>query len=119
MAQRLIRLICVHCAEPTVPDAALIEESRIPADEVGKYGFMLGKGCGHCRGSGYRGRRAISEILIMTDEIRELIVAQAPIRSIKEAARRGGTRYLRENALELVRNGITALQEANRVTFAD
>jgi general secretion pathway protein E len=119
MAQRLIRLICIHCAEPTLPTAALLEESRIPADEIANFGFMLGKGCGHCRGSGYRGRKAISEILTMTDEIRELIVARAPIRSIKDAARRGGTRYLRESALELVRTGVTSLQEANRVTFAD
>jgi general secretion pathway protein E len=119
MAQRLIRLICIHCTEPTVPTAALLEESRIPADEIANFGFMLGKGCGHCRGSGYRGRKAISEILTMTDEIRELIVARAPIRSIKDAARRGGTRYLRESALELVRTGVTSLQEANRVTFAD
>ena len=78
---------------------------------------MQGGGCGHCRGTGYKGRRAIAEILQLNDEIRELIVARAPIRQIKEAARNNGTRFLREAALELVRNGETSLQEINRVTF--
>jgi general secretion pathway protein E len=62
-------------------------------------------------------RRAIAEILQLNDEIRELIVARAPIRQIKDAARKNGTRYLREAALALVRNGETSLQEINRVTF--
>jgi len=119
LAQRLIRLVCPNCAEPMVPDVALLEESRIPPEQVGEFGFVRGAGCGQCRGSGYRGRKAICEILTMTDEIRELIVARAPIRRIKEAAKAGGTRYLRESALDLVRDGITSLQEANRVTFAD
>jgi general secretion pathway protein E len=56
-------------------------------------------------------------MLHMNDEIRELIVAKEPIRKIKEAARRNGTRYLRESALALVKQGETTLQEINRVTF--
>jgi general secretion pathway protein E len=56
-------------------------------------------------------------MLILNDEIRELIIAREPIRRIKEAARRGGTRFLREAALEMVKTGQTSLQEANRVTI--
>ena len=78
---------------------------------------MLGQGCGTCRGTGFKGRKAIAEFLILDDELRELIVANAPIRQIKEVARKGGTRLLREAALDLVRNGETTLQEVNRVTF--
>ena len=77
----------------------------------------MGLGCGQCRGSGFKGRKAISEMLNLNDEIREMIVAREPIRKIKEAARRNGTRFLREAALELVANGETTLQEINRVTF--
>ena len=78
---------------------------------------MAGQGCGQCRGTGYKGRKAIAEILNLNDEIRELIVAREPIRRIKEAALRNGTRYLREAALDLVKSGETTLREVNRVTF--
>lgn len=117
VAQRLVRLLCVHCAVDERPDAAMIAESGIAADMAADYRFRSGKGCGQCRGSGYRGRNAIAEILLLNDEIRELIVAQEPIRRIKEAARNNGTRFLREAALDMVRQGLTSLEEANRVTI--
>ncbi len=117
VAQRLVRLLCVHCAVDERPDDKLIAESGISADEVSQFKFRSGKGCGQCRGSGYRGRNAIAEILILNDEIRELIVAQEPIRRIKEAARNNGTRFLREGALDMVKQGLTSLEEANRVTI--
>jgi general secretion pathway protein E len=117
LAQRLVRLACVHCAEPTQPDAELLESSGISSEAAQEYRFMAGRGCGLCRGTGYKGRKAIAEMLHLNDEIRELIVAKEPIRKIKDAARRNGTRYLRESALNLVKNGETTLQEINRVTF--
>jgi general secretion pathway protein E len=116
-AQRLIRLLCTHCAVEEVPDEQVIAESGIPPEQAGTFRFRAGKGCGQCRGSGYRGRNAIAEMLVLNDEIRELIVAKEPIRRIKEAARRNGTRFLREAALEMVKTGQTSLQEANRVTI--
>lgn len=115
VAQRLLRQICSHCAEPAWPDAALLSESGI--QEPGSFRFMAGRGCTHCRGTGYRGRRAIAEVLRLTDEIREMIVARASIRALKEQARQQGTRFLRDVALDLVREGHTTLQEVNRVTF--
>ncbi len=116
-AQRLVRLLCAHCAVDERPDDKVIAESGIPADEADQYKFRSGRGCGQCRGSGYKGRNAIAEILILNDEIRELIVAQEPIRRIKEAAKNNGTRFLREAALDMVRQGLTSLEEANRVTI--
>lgn len=116
VAQRLVRLLCVNCKVAEQPDQPMIEKSGIKQEQVELYNFYSEKGCGQCRGSGYRGRSAIAEILLLNDEIRELIVAQAPIRRIKEAARLNGTRFLREVALDLVSNGQTSLQEANRVT---
>jgi general secretion pathway protein E len=117
LAQRLVRMSCIHCAEPSVPSAELLKSSGIEHDTLHEYKFMAGRGCGICRGTGYKGRKAIAEMLHMNDEIRELIVAKEPIRRIKEAARRNGTRYLRESALALVKKGETTLQEINRVTF--
>lgn len=115
VAQRLLRQICSQCPEPVWPDAALLAESGI--QEPGSFRFMAGRGCTHCRGTGYRGRRAIAEVLRLTDEIREMIVARASIRALKEQARQQGTRFLRDVALDLVREGHTTLQEVNRVTF--
>ncbi|MBY0474350.1 MAG: GspE/PulE family protein [Nitrosomonas sp.] len=117
VAQRLVRLLCTHCAVDERPDDNVIEESGIPLDQASHYHFRSGKGCGQCRGSGYRGRNAIAEILLLNDEIRELIVAHEPIRRIKEAARDNGTRFLREAALDMVKQGLTSLEEANRVTI--
>jgi general secretion pathway protein E len=116
-AQRLIRLLCTHCAVEELPDEQLIAESGIGPERAGTFRFRTGRGCGQCRGSGYRGRNAIAEMLVLNDEIRELIVAKEPIRRIKEAAKRNGTRFLRDAAVEMVKTGQTSLQEANRVTI--
>jgi len=90
LAQRLVRVFCTSCK---------------------------GKGCGACRGTGFRGRKAIGELLVLNDELRELIVARAPGRKLKEAARAAGTVSLREAAQALVDAGETTLEEINRVTF--
>ena len=116
-AQRLVRLNCLHCSHTVEPDEPLLAESGLTAELVEGWNLRAGRGCGHCRGTGFRGRKAIGEILVLTDEIRELIVAREPIRRVKDSARRGGTRFLREAALEAVREGITSLQEINRVTL--
>jgi len=117
LAQRLVRVNCPHCSAPYTPDEQLLADSGLTRANTAHYHFRLGQGCGQCRGSGFKGRKAISEMLNLNDEIREMIVAREPIRQIKEAARRNGTRFLREAALELVANGETTLQEINRVTF--
>lgn len=117
MAQRLIRAICVHCAEDYQPDVQLLEDSGITPLMASTMSFKHAQGCGHCRGTGYRGRKAIAELLILNDELREMIVAREPIRKLKEAAKRSGMRTMREAALEAVGNGLTTLQEINRVTF--
>ncbi|MBI1425274.1 MAG: type II/IV secretion system protein [Gammaproteobacteria bacterium] len=117
VAQRLVRQNCPHCTQPYVPSPELLAESGITRQMVESFKFQAGIGCGHCRGTGYRGRRAIAELLYLNDEIRELISTNASIGRVKEAARRNGTRLLRESALDLVRDGLTTLQEINRVTL--
>lgn len=117
VAQRLVRQICTHCAVDERPSDQMILESGISLEQAEQYHFRVGRGCGQCRGSGFKGRNAIAEILILNDEIRELIISQATIRRIKEAAKQNGTRFLREAALDRVKAGQTSLQEANRVTI--
>jgi general secretion pathway protein E len=117
LAQRLLRINCEQCVGPDTPGPELIRESGLSEEQVTGWNFRAGLGCGHCRGSGFKGRKAIAEVLNLNDEIRELIIARAPIRQLKEAARANGTRLLRESALDLVRRGETTLTEINRVTF--
>ncbi|HJW24935.1 MAG TPA: GspE/PulE family protein [Rhodocyclaceae bacterium] len=117
MAQRLVRVNCPQCSRADRPSPQLIADSGISPEDAATFNFRHGRGCGECRGTGFKGRKAIAEMLNLNDEIRELIIAREPIRRIKEAARQSGTRYLREAALDLVRKGETTLQEINRVTF--
>jgi general secretion pathway protein E len=116
-AQRLIRLCCPHCKVPVKPTEASLARVNLSTADISEYQFMEGQGCGDCHGTGYKGRRAIAEILTLTDEIRELVIEKRPIRQIKEAARANGTRSLREAALELVKRGETTLDEIKRVTL--
>ena len=117
LAQRLVRVLCADCVEPCRPGAALISESGLAGVDLSSWRFRQGRGCRACRGSGFRGRRAIAELMILNDELRELIAERAPARRIREAAMRNGTRLLREAALDAVRQGQTTLEEVNRVTF--
>lgn len=117
MAQRLVRVNCIHCATEDHPDAQLLADSGIEPHRTASMMFRAGRGCGQCRGTGFLGRKAIGEILYLNDTIRELIIARQPTRLIREEAQRNGTRFLRELAVEMVGRGETTLQEINRVTF--
>lgn len=117
MAQRLVRVLCPYCIEPDQPSISLLDESAISPEAASQMHFKQARGCGHCRGTGYKGRKAVAELLVLNDELREMIVAREPIRKLKEAARRSGMRTIREAAVEAVGAGITTLQEINRVTF--
>jgi general secretion pathway protein E len=116
LAQRLIRVVCEQCAERHVPSRQLLEESQLSVAASAAYNFTVGRGCQHCRGSGYRGRKAIGELLVLNDELREAIINRAPVRQLKELSQKGGVRLIRSVALDLVRRGETTLEEVNRVT---
>lgn len=116
MAQRLVRTLCPHCAIPDQPAPALLQKSGITPESAHEYQFRSGQGCGQCHGTGYKGRKAIAELLVFNDLIRELIITREPVRKVKEAARANGTRTMREAALAMVKRGETTLQEINRVT---
>jgi general secretion pathway protein E len=119
LAQRLMRMVCEHCASAHPVSAAELREAGIdPALAAGAV-FQRGRGCGQCRGTGYKGRKAIGEFLRMNDELRELIIARAPIRAIKDAALRNGTRFLRDAAVAAACAGLTTIEEVNRVTFSE
>jgi general secretion pathway protein E len=113
VAQRLVRINCPECVQDEVPAPGLIASAAIADPQ--NFHFRCGVGCAKCRGTGFRGRKAVAEVLLLDDELRELIVTREPVRRIKEVARAKGTRLMREVGLDLVRLGETSLQELNRV----
>jgi type II secretory ATPase GspE/PulE/Tfp pilus assembly ATPase PilB-like protein len=119
LAQRLVRKICPHCKRPFKPTPQMLEESALPPELGRDRVFYEGAGCIECNGTGFHGRLAISELLDLSDRIRELILDRRPASEIKRAAKEEGMAFLRESALEKVFTGVTTLREINKVTFVD
>jgi type II secretory ATPase GspE/PulE/Tfp pilus assembly ATPase PilB-like protein len=119
MAQRLVRVVCESCKKKVTYDAATLRESGLDPAEWGSFQFSEGVGCLECSGSGYRGRTAITELLDLSDHIREMIIDRRPTSEIKRAAKEVGMTFLRDSGLRKVRSGMTTLREINKVTFLD
>jgi type II secretory ATPase GspE/PulE/Tfp pilus assembly ATPase PilB-like protein len=119
LAQRLVRVVCEYCRKPVrYPDAFLVECGLDPA-EWRDVEFVEGAGCFECGGTGYRGRTAIHELLDLSDKIREMILDKRPTSEIKRLAREEGMTFLRESAVNKVRQGVSTLKEINKVTFIE
>jgi type II secretion system protein E len=116
LAQRLVRLVCDHCAEPYEPSAT--ERARVAQHSPGPVSpsFRRGRGCDACARSGYRGRTGIYELMVVTDEVRSRIVARTPLDEIRTLARAQGMVPLREDGWAKVCAGVTTIEELLRVT---
>jgi type IV pilus assembly protein PilB len=119
IAQRLVRSICPTCRVPVQIHPDQCEESGIDYETVKHLTFFEGKGCNECHGLGFRGRKAITEILDMTDSIKEMILHEKTASEIRPAAMAQGMTTLRQAALEKVFRGESTLKEINRVTPVD
>jgi len=119
LAQRLVRKICVHCKRPAHVTREQLVESAMDPNLADSGKFFEGAGCIECGGTGFKGRDAICELLDLSDNIREIILARRPNSEVKKAAREEGMRSLRESAVERVLAGITTLREVNKVTFVE
>lgn len=119
LAQRLVRIFCASCRTPAKAQKALIEESGLDYEQYKDTTFYEGKGCPQCHGTGYRGRKCITEFLDLTDEIKEMILADRALSEIRYRAVTDGMITLRQSALKKVLNGETSLREINRVTFSE
>jgi len=117
LAQRLVRTICKECKEPVTVTRANLEESGLDPDRFMDLKFYEGRGCIDCNGTGFKGRTAIAEILDLSDNIRELILARKSAAEIKRAAKEEGMMFLRDSAIHRLVNGQTTLREINKVTF--
>ncbi len=119
LAQRLVRVICKHCKHSVQYSREVLEEGGLPYGDWKDVPFYEGTGCVECHGTGYLGRTAISELIDLSDQVREMIVDRKPISEIKNAARGEGMMFLRESGLNKVRAGLTTLSELNKVTFIE
>jgi type IV pilus assembly protein PilB len=119
LAQRLVRVVCPHCKKAVRYPADVLRASGLDPEEWGRVQFAEGAGCLECSGTGFRGRCAISELLDLSDRIREMIVSRRPTSEIKRAAREEGMTFLRDSGIAKVREGMTTLKEINKVTFIE
>ncbi|MDD8050107.1 MAG: GspE/PulE family protein [Verrucomicrobiota bacterium] len=119
IAQRLVRRICPACREPIELDKNLLKRSGFPEDEIDDAVLYHGTGCEKCRKLGFRGRSAIFEILLMTDEVRKLVIERKDASSIKNLALTQGMRTLRDDGWRKMKEGITTLEEVLRVSQED
>ncbi|HXE91176.1 MAG TPA: GspE/PulE family protein [Terriglobales bacterium] len=119
LAQRLVRVICDNCKRQVEYDSETLEASGLDPAEWGRQPFYEGAGCIECAGTGFRGRTAIHELLELSDNIREMILAKKPTSEIRREAKKEGMHFLRESALAKVQAGTTTLREINKVTFIE
>lgn len=111
VAQRLVRTICKRCKEQYIPTEDMLMELSLTPDKVEGKTFSRGVGCDYCRGTGYSGRMALFEIMILDDDIRSLIMERASTNKLRDAARKRGMRTLRESGLLAIYDGLTTIEE--------
>ncbi len=111
MAQRLVRTICPHCKEPYKPTQEELEALKLPPEQLSQARFVRGRGCVHCRNTGYYGRTAIFEILEMKPEMRRLIFDGANQEDIREKALELGMVTLRGAGIRKALRGETTIGE--------
>jgi len=119
LAQRLVRKLCPTCKRLYVPTDEELFESALPLEVRDKNKFYMSVGCDACNHTGYRGRTAIHELLDMSDDIREMIIARKSGAEIRRQAEKEGLSSLRRAAVKKVYAGQTTIHEINRVTFVE
>jgi type IV pilus assembly protein PilB len=119
VAQRLVRKICAKCKTEYKPtEEQLMELELRPEDVTGKI-FYFGKGCENCNKTGYKGRQGLYEIMVLDDDMRDMIVAQASTQILRTEARKRGMRPLRQSGLMAIYDGITTIEEVVRETLTE
>ncbi|MES2790284.1 MAG: ATPase, T2SS/T4P/T4SS family [Planctomycetota bacterium] len=119
LAQRLVRKICVECRTQFEPSDELLMELQLPVAQARKYKFYYGRGCQRCNNTGYKGRCGVYELLDVTDDIRDMVVSNAPIDDLRHLARSQGMTTLREAGLKLIFDGATTIDEIVRETVTE
>ncbi|MBN2216865.1 MAG: Flp pilus assembly complex ATPase component TadA [Pirellulales bacterium] len=119
MAQRLIRVVCQKCKQPYTPSESSLRAAGVTPEQAASATFCKGRGCGSCGGSGYRGRLAIFELMLMSSKIRELAFNCAPSSAIRQTAISEGMTTLYEDGISKACRGMTTIEEIMRVAKQD
>jgi len=118
-AQRLVRVLCPHCKEPHEPSAVELRSLEISPEMARNATFFKAVGCNHCNQKGYIGRSVIQELMLITDDIRSLIMKRADGATIKKEAIRAGMTTFRDHGIQKVLSGITTIEEVLTSTQMD
>ena len=119
LAQRLVRTICKECREMFTPAVEQLYELDLTPEMVAGRSFYRGRGCVTCNNTGYKGRTAIHEFMIITDELRDLINHGVSVGEMRDAAARSGMLTLREAGMQKIHAGLTTIEEVVRETALD
>lgn len=119
LAQRLVRRICTECRTEFEPSDELLMELQLPLEKARQYKFYYGKGCARCNNAGYKGRSGLYELMEITDEIRDMITAEASVDELRSMARTQGMTTLREAGLKMIFDGVTTIDEVVRETVME
>ena len=119
LAQRLARQICPNCKESYRPPAEAIRKLGMNVYGDNQINFWRGRGCDHCKSTGYRGRSGIHEILQISERVRTLVLHRASTSEIRQAAIEDGMRTMQQDAVQKVLDGFTSLEECMRVIYVE
>ncbi|MCB0337441.1 MAG: type II/IV secretion system protein, partial [Bdellovibrionales bacterium] len=119
VAQRLVRRICDKCKEKRTVSPEMFESLGLDPAMFGDGELYHGSGCEECHGSGFKGRAPVYEVLVLNDDLRRMILKGGSKSEIKKAARECGLRTLRESGINLVREGVTTIEEVLGRTAED
>jgi len=116
MAQRLVRKVCVKCRTPFEPSEGQLSQMNLSPHDIGDKMFYYGRGCSNCNDTGYRGRKGIYELLVVSDPIRNLINERAPTVVVRQRAIELGMVTIRDDGLRNIYAGETSVEEVLKYT---
>jgi type IV pilus assembly protein PilB len=119
LAQRLVRRICTKCRAEAKVTSAMLMDLGMKAEDVGDKKYFKGTGCDQCNNTGYKGRIALFELMVLNDKIRDMVLGNASTDELRDEAMRAGMVPLRQFGLSLAEVGITTLDEVIRETVEE
>lgn len=115
MAQRLVRVVCGNCREPYVPHPGELQQFDISSEDAAKATFVRGKGCNKCQHTGYRGRNAVFELMLMNSTLRDMTFRSEPTQNLRRQARLLGMKTIVDDATLKALKGVTTLAEVQKL----
>ncbi len=119
LAQRLVRRICTKCREESRVTTAMLSDLGMSKEDIATKKFFKGSGCDQCNNTGYKGRIALFELMVLNDKIRDMVLSNSSTDELRDEAMRGGMVPLRQFGLSLAEDGITTLEEVIRETVEE